>query len=735
MHQILQDLKTGETLLAQVPAPKVKPGHVLIQNQYSAVSSGTEKMLLDFGNANWIQKAKQQPDKVKMVLNKIKTDGLKPTYNSVMNKLEEPLPLGYSSAGTVIAVGDGVVNFKPGDLVISNGAHAEVVCIPQNLCAKVPEGVSLQEASFTVIGAISLQGVRLANPVIGDNVVVIGLGLIGLITVQILKSQGCNVLGFDFDNKKCELARGFGAEAYCISNNVDPVSIAMKFSNNNGVDCVLITASTSSNEPVHQAASMSRKRGKIVLVGVVGLELSRADFYEKELNFQVSASYGPGRYDVNYEEKGQDYPYGFVRWTAQRNFEAILNLLKNNSISFKKLISETSEMHSALEIYEKISNKLPVLGATIKYREVETALRTSILIKSDTKITIREKDKVVVGVIGAGNFSKAQLVPALQKSGAQLDTIVSSRGVSGTHLAKKFKFKKSSTDIKDVLDNDLINTVVISTPHNTHASMVDMALKSGKAVFVEKPLCLNLLELEQLKDTTLKAENKIQLMVGFNRRFSPLVKKMKSLLSNEHGAKCISININSGYIPKDHWTQDISIGGGRIIGEACHFVDLARFLVGYEIVNVNASSIGEQSNEKVLSDKATIRLNFKDGSLAVINYFSNGHKAYPKENVEVFTNGKILHLNNFKKLDGYGFKGFKRMSVWNQDKGHNNCMLEFIKSVRVGSLAPIPLNEIFEVSLYSIKASEQIYNQIEGVKKDKPRASTIINSEQTTNNL
>lgn len=708
MHQILQDLKTGETLLAQVPAPKVKPGHLLIQNQYSAVSSGTEKMLLDFGNANWVQKAKQQPDKVKMVLNKIKTDGLKPTYNSVMNKLEQPLPLGYSCAGTVIAVGEGVTNFKPGDLVISNGPHAEVVCIPQNLCAKVPEGVSLQEASFTVIGAIALQGIRLASPVIGDNVVVVGLGLIGLITVQILKSQGCNVLGFDFDNKKCELARSFGAESYCISDGLDPVSVAMKFSNNNGVDCVLITASTPSNEPMHQAASMCRKRGKIVLVGVVGLELSRADFYEKELTFQVSASYGPGRYDVNYEEKSQDYPYGFVRWTAQRNFEAILNLLKNNSISFNKLISETSDMESALDIYHKIANKIPVLGATIKYPEIESSLRTSISINSNTEIKHAEKDEVIIGVIGAGNFSKAQLVPAIKKTSAKLETIVSSRGVSGTHLAKKFKFNRSSTDIKDVLDNDKVNTVVISTPHNTHGSMANMALKRGKAVFVEKPLCMNRAELEQIKETALKAENKIQLMVGFNRRFSPLVKKMKKLLSSEHGVKCISININSGYIPSDHWTQDVTIGGGRIVGEACHFIDLARFLVGSEITDVKACSIGENSKEDVLSDKASINLSFKDGSLAVINYFSNGHKSYPKEKIEVYTGGKILFLNNFKKLIGYGFKGFKKMSLFNQDKGHNNCMLEFINNIKKGEQAPIPLNELLEVTEATLLADELI---------------------------
>lgn len=704
MLQVLQNLKNGETQLTEVPAPQVKRGCVLIHTRCSLISPGTERMMLDFGKANWIDKARQQPDKVKMVLQKIKTDGFWPTYEAVQSKLDQPLALGYSNVGEVIAVGEGVTQFKAGDRVVSNGPHAEMVCVPQNLCAKIPDGVSYEQASFTVLGAIALQGVRLLNPTLGETVAVMGLGLIGLLTVQILRAQGCQVIAFDFDKSRCEMAESYGAAARVLSDDLDPVQEAMAYTSGLGIDGVVITASTTSDLLMHQSAQMCRKRGRIILVGVTGLNLSRADFYEKELSFQVSASYGPGRYDSSYEEKGNDYPYAFVRWTAQRNFLATLNLIKDKMMVVDELVTKEFELDGVLSAYESIYNRDSALGYVIRYPETSTADLVE-KNKIELKAPSAQKEKVVVGWVGAGNFSKALLLPAFAKADVRLKTIVSRQGVSGTHLGKKFGFENSITEFEEVLKDSEVNTIVIATPHNSHAYFVQKALDAGKNIYVEKPLALTKKEIEGIKESLLKSTS--HLMVGFNRRFSPLSKKMKSLLDTTEQPKSIIYTVNSGAIPPDHWTQDLQVGGGRLIGEGCHFIDYLRFLVGHPIANYSVSSFANPDSSGVANDKFTVSLEFTDGSIGTIHYFSNGHKSFPKERVEVFCSEKILHLDNFRSLKGYGWSGFSSMKLSRQDKGITTAVHEFVKSLS-GNENLIPKSELIEVSEKTIEMSGQL---------------------------
>ena len=687
----------------EVPCPQVKPGHLLIRTKASVVSAGTERMLVEFGKANMLDKARQQPDKVRQVLDKIKTDGLMPTVQAVRAKLDQPLPLGYSNAGVVVAVGKGVEGFSVGDRVVSNGNHVEMVCVPKNLCAKIPVGVSDEAAAFTVLGSIALQGIRLAGPTLGESFVVTGLGLIGLLAVQLLRAQGCRVLGIDLNVDKLKLARQFGAETVDLSRGEDPLAVANTFSGGRGVDGVIIAAATKSSEPVHQAAQMCRQRGRIVLVGVTGLELSRADFYEKELSFQVSCSYGPGRYDPAYEEKGQDYPVGFVRWTEQRNFAAILDMLADKKLNMTPLISHRFNIEQALEAYKLLGEGKPSLGMVLQYQaedEGELNRRTVNLngyAKKENEVN--SQSQVIVGVIGAGNFTNQVLLPAIKKTGVQLKTIASSGGVSGVHVGRRFGFEKTTTETAEIIQDQEINTVFITTRHNTHAKFVKEAFEAGKHVFVEKPLCLTREELAEIRKLDFSRGQ--VLMVGFNRRFSPLVKKMKALLDTTAGPKMMVMTVNAGYIPPDHWVQDPEVGGGRIVGEACHFIDLLRHLSGHRIVDIKASMIGDAPGIETREDKMTFTLSFEDGSVGTVHYFANGHKSFPKERLEVFSGGKILALDNFKVITGYGWPKFKKMKLRSQDKGHQGGVKAFVDAVRVGKGYPISLEEMFEVAVTS----------------------------------
>ena len=702
MKQILQNVSTGETSLVEAPSPKFKSGQLLIQSKASLISAGTERMLVEFGQASLLEKARQQPDKVKMVIEKVRTDGLSTTLDAIKSKLDQPLPLGYCNAGIVLETGHEITEFSIGDRVVSNGPHADIVMVPKNLCAKIPDNVDDESASFTVLAAIGLQGIRLAQPTLGECVAVIGLGLIGLLTVQLLRAQGCRVLGIDFDEEKLALARQFGAETVNLSKGEDPVAAGMAFSRSKGVDAVLITASTKSNDPVAQAARMSRKRGRIILVGVTGLNLSRADFYEKELSFQVSCSYGPGRYDTNYEDKGQDYPLGFVRWTEQRNLEAILDMMADGRLDMKPLISHRFAFSDALEAYQTLTDKSDALGILLQYPEQPVErLRIDRVILSEKKMDYQPNEPVC-GFIGAGNYASRILIPAFEKAGAKLNTIVTSGGISGFHHGKKAGFAEASTSVEGMLSNPAINTVAIVTQHNSHATFVTQALQAGKNVFVEKPLALNHNEIDGIVEALGVHENQQRLMVGYNRRFSPLIHKMKALLEGVKEPKSFIMTMNAGAIPADHWTHDLAVGGGRILGEACHYIDLLRFLAGSAITGYQATQIGNVPSVDIREDKAAIMLNFADGSFGVIHYLANGGSSFPKERIEVFAAGATLQIDNFRKLTGFNWPGFKKMNLSKQDKGQEACVDAFLKSIRQGTPALISVEEIIEVARVTV---------------------------------
>ncbi|HYS14952.1 MAG TPA: bi-domain-containing oxidoreductase [Burkholderiaceae bacterium] len=706
MLQLLQNLGTGETLLADVPAPKSARGALLIATTRSVVSAGTERMLVDFGRASLFDKARQQPEKVRQVLDKVRTDGLFATVDAVRSKLDQPLALGYCNAGVVLEVGAGVDGFAVGDRVVSNGPHAEIVCVPKNLCARIPDDVAEEPAAFTVLGAIGLQGLRLAAPTLGECFVVTGLGLIGLMTVQLLRAHGCRVLGIDLDPAKLALAARFGAETCDLSRGEDPVARGLAFSGGRGVDGVIVAASTQSNEPIAQAARMSRKRGRIILVGVTGLALNRADFYEKELTFQVSCSYGPGRYDAAYEQQGNDYPPGFVRWTEQRNFEAVLAMLAQGKLDVAPLVSHRFAIRDAARAYDALVNERSALGIVLEYpglagagaapaRHVALATR------------VAPTAGAVVAVIGAGNYGSRVLIPALKAAGAQLDTIVSNTGVSAVHHGRKAGFEQASTDAEaDVMRNERINAVVIATRHDTHARLASAALGAGKHVFVEKPLALTLEEIDAVEAAWHAASERGQprvLTVGFNRRFAQLVTRLKALLATVGAPMAIVYTVNAGSIPPEHWTQSHEVGGGRIIGEACHFIDLARFVVGHPIVAARMTTMGRHPSLLVREDKATIVLSFADGSIATVHYLANGGKRFPKERVEVFCNDGVLVLDNFIRLRGYDWRGFSSTRLLRQDKGQGACVAAFVRAVEHGGAAPIPIDEIFEVARTVLK--------------------------------
>ncbi len=709
MKQILQSLKNGKTEVAEVPCPAVKRGHLLVRSSRTLVSVGTERMLVDFGKAGWIEKARQQPDKVRMVLDKIKTDGLMPTIESVLNKLDQPLPLGYCNVGRVLEAGSGLVGYAVGDRIVSNGKHAEAVCVPVNLTARVPDAVSDDEAAFTVLGAIALQGIRLVQPTLGETVVVTGLGLIGLVTVQLLRSHGCRVLGLDFDPEKLALARKFGAETVNLAAGEDPVKAAQAYSRGRGVDGVIITAATKSNEPMHQAALMCRKRGRIVLVGVTGLELSRADFFEKEITFQVSCSYGPGRYDPNYEEKGNDYPVGFVRWTEQRNFEAILDMMSDGRLDVKPLISHRFAIEEAEKAYALVGGAGPSLGILLEYpapaAKSDAAVRQSTVeIPTGSSRTTPSVPGASIGLVGSGNYATAVLIPAFKAAGARLRTVASSAGVSGLHAGRKYGFEQTTTDSDSIFSDASVNALVVATRHDNHASMVVKALRAGKNIFVEKPIALTEAELEEIASVhaEVSANGAAPLvMVGFNRRFAPQVAKMKSLLAGARGPKAFVMTVNAGAIPAEHWTQDRDVGGGRIVGEGCHFIDLLRFLAGERITAVRTNTM-----ECASADTVSIELRFADGSIGTVHYLANGSKSFPKERVEVFAQGRVLQLDNYRRLTGFGWPGFKKMNLWSQDKGQKACAAAFVQAVANRGASPIPFDELIEVGRATIVAAD-----------------------------
>ncbi len=685
--------------LAEVPCPQVGTGQVLIQTRASLISAGTEKMLVEFSKANLLSKARQQPDKVKQVLDKMRTDGLMPTLEAVFRKLDEPLPLGYCNVGTVLDVGAGVHDIRPGDRVASNGPHAEVVCVPRNLCAKIPDSVSDEQASFAVLGSIALQGVRLAVPLLGEKFMVFGMGLIGLLTVQLLRASGCEVMAVDVNPKRLQLAEAFGAETVNVAAGDDPVVAATAWSGGKGVDGVLITASAKKDQIVHQAAQSCRKRARVVLVGVVDLNLRRSDFYEKEISFQVSCSYGPGRYDEKYEQRGQDYPYGFVRWTEQRNFEAVLAAIKGGGLKVDDLITDRFELDDAVLAYEKIRNDADSLGVVLQYA-MDADVSQTVTVNQQSVAGV---DRVAVGVIGAGNFSRGILLPALSKTSARIAYVADLDAAAARYAARKFKAQHATTDYRQILDDREVNAVFVVVGHHLHARFVCEALKAGKHIFVEKPLAMNAEELEKIAESASQAPEQL-VMVGFNRRFSPHTARAKELLDNRSEPLCMTMTVNAGHIPPDHWIQDPDRGGGRIIGEGCHFIDLLSHLAGSPVATVSASMVG--GNMTVCSDKMSILLRFADGSIGVVNYFANGSKSYPKERLEIFSDGRILTMENFRITRGHGFKGFKKFRTMRQDKGHSSEVEAFVDLVADGGEPLITFDQLTNVTKASFAAVE-----------------------------
>ncbi len=702
MKHLLQNLKTGIIEVADIPCPTCIPGSLLIQTRASVVSAGTERMAVEFGKASLLAKARLQPERVGQVLARIKTDGLLPTMEMVFAKLDEPMPLGYSNAGVVVAVGEGVDGFAVGDRVASNGSHSEIVCVPQNLCTAIPDDVDEDSAAFTVLGSISLQGIRLLKPTLGETFAVTGLGLLGLLAVQELAASGCRVLGIDPDPARSKLAQSFGAEIVDLAAGADPVARAMEFTRGRGVDGVLITAAAKDNTIVKQAAHMCRKRGRIVLVGVVGLDLDRADFYKKELTFQVSCSYGPGRYDPVYEDKGQDYPFPYVRWTQQRNFDAVLELLRSGRLDVKPLITRRFDLADAPAAYKVLTDERDVLGIVLDYPAEAAPISRSVAVRHSAKPTA-PIGSLGVGIIGAGAMAKGAILPALKDCPVSIRAIADIRGAGALHAARKYNISKVTTDHRELLDDPDIHLIVIATRHDSHARLAAESLRAGKHTFVEKPLALNEEQLRLVRDAYEGADD-LQLMVGFNRRFAPMVRKMCQLIAGRSGPLCMSMMVNAGDLPVDHWAVDPVEGGGRIIGEGCHWMDLMSAIAESPIESVGAQKVGRPAGTAKPEDTMSITVRLADGSMGTLHYFPNGSRHYAKERMEIFSDGRVLVLDNYRTLCGYGFKNFKRLKARRIDKGHRHEFAELTRRLCEGGDHVMTFAHAARVTLASFAA-------------------------------
>jgi predicted dehydrogenase/threonine dehydrogenase-like Zn-dependent dehydrogenase len=717
--QVIQNARTGRLGVNTVPDPLVRAGHLLIANAYSVISAGTEKMVTDLARKSLLGKVRERPDHVRRILQKMRTEGFFKTLSQVFAKLNEPIGLGYSSAGVVLAAGAGVQGFKPGDRVASNGPHAGVVCIPKNLCALIPEGVPLEQAAFATLGAIALQGVRLARLGLGDTAFVIGLGLIGQITVKLLKAQGCRVLGTDLDPAKCALAMQMGADHAHTSLGA---AQAMDRTGALGADAVLITAATKSDGPIELAAGAVRSKGRVVAVGAVGLNLPRHPFYLKEAEFVVSCSYGPGRYDPVYEAGGHDYPPGYVRWTEQRNMQAILDLMAAGRLDVASLITHRFKIAEAEAAYHLIeSGTEPYLGIALEYPEVAPERRQPRL----TWKTIPASGTVGVGCLGAGGFARMVLLPAILKTpGLYPRVLCSGRGLSAASSGEGMGFDAVTADEDEVFGDPQVQVVFAITQHDQHARQVVQSLKAGKHVFVEKPLALTVEELVAIEQALLDGPDpRPLLMVGFNRRFAPASRTVKEFFVSVDQPLTISIRFNAGAIPAEHWTQKEEVGGGRIIGEACHAIDLATFLTGSPPVRVFAESIGGPHAPPITDDQCFITLRHANGSISNIGYLAGGDKAFPKERVEVLGGGRLAVIEDFSEVITSVNGKTKRARAWSQDKGHRTEIEAFATALTKGGPAPISWEELRGVSLASILAVRSIR---EGVPFEIPRIGTEL---------
>jgi predicted dehydrogenase len=721
MKQVLQHARTGEITVAQVPAPQLLPNCVLVRIAASVVSAGTERASVEFAGKSLLQKAKSRPDLVREVVSKVQRDGVLSAWQAVRNRLDQPQAPGYSSTGTVIAVGDGVTDLQPGDRVACAGAgfavHAELACVPRLLVARIParnatEDVPFDEAAFATVGAVALHGIRTAEVKLGDLVAVIGLGLLGHLTVQLLKAAGCRVLGLDIDPSRAELAALLGADAVAASAS-EFRDLCADQSRGAGVDAVLITAETPSSDPVNLAGAIARERAIVVAVGTVGIDIERRAYYEKELDFRISRSYGPGRYDTAYEQKGRDYPIGYVRWTETRNMEAFLQFLAEKKVNVSALITHRFPIERAPSAYELITGKSGArfLGVVIQYSGTCDESRMLELVERPAAAASKVSTTgISVGLLGAGVFATGTLVPALKAAGdATLAGVCTATGARARHAAQKFDFRYCTTDEAQVVHDPNINTLVIATRHHLHANQVLAALREGKHVFCEKPLCLSEDELRSIIRSYLgiPSARRAALMVGYNRRFAPMTTQIKSFLAPISEPLALHYRVNAGYLPPDHWVNDPEQGGGRILGEVCHFVDLLMFLAASPITEVEGRAL--RNSSRYNGDNVLISIRFANGSEGTINYLANGDRAFSKERLEVFGGGAVAVLDDFRRLELMrdGSKQTIR-SRWRQDKGHRGEWTAFAGSVRQGHESPISFDELVCSTLATLRIQESV---------------------------
>jgi len=700
MEQLTQNLKSGDMKILEVPFPMLGNGCVLVRNHYSIISAGTEGKTVKDARLGYIGKAMARKEEVKKVIRTAKTIGLSETYKLMMNKLDAPSALGYSCAGEVIAVADDVTEFQIGDKVACAGAgaaHAEVVAVPKNLCVKLPEEVNYNEAAFTTLGAIALQGIRQADLRLGESCAVIGLGLIGQLTIQMLNAAGIKTIGIDIDKNMVALSKELGAN-HSYERNIEGLeNIILENTDGYGVDAVIITAATSSTDPVDLAGEISRKKGKVIIVGSVPTGFKRPNYYKKELELKMSSSYGPGRNDRQYEDVGLDYPFGYVRWTENRNMQAFVELVANKKINLQKLTSHTFDFKEAPKAYQLILDKTePFTGILLKY---DTSKKLSSRVELKQTKAVSAEPSVVF--IGAGSFANNVLLPAL-KGNCNFVGVTASRSNTSRNVADKYGFSYCTDKPSELFADKNSNTVFIATRHDSHAAYVLEGLKSKKHVFVEKPLCLHLEELEQIRKQ--QEESNSLLMVGFNRRFAPQIQKVYMLFKNLNQPVAITYRVNAGTLPKDHWIHDANVGGGRIVGEVCHFIDLVTYLANSKVKSLSANGLMGSANT---NDTLVINLSFESGSIANISYFSNGNKELNKEYLEIFGSGQVAVINDFKDLNMYG-KSVKNSSLGNQDKGHKQEVKAFLDAIREGKSSPIPFPEIYHSMLCTFKVEESI---------------------------
>jgi predicted dehydrogenase/threonine dehydrogenase-like Zn-dependent dehydrogenase len=706
MKQLLQNIKNGKTTVEEVPVPTPREGMALVKTAASLVSAGTERMVVEFAEKSLVGKARSRPDLVKQVLDKARREGLIPTVQAAFNRLDQPMALGYSSAGMIVALGKNMAGFKVGQRVACAGGgyavHAEYNVVPRNLLTPLPSNVDFESAAFTTLGAIALHGFRLAEPQIGENVAVIGLGLLGLLTIQLASAAGCNVLGIDLDPKRIKLASSLGLQAVL---RPQAESASQAVTANRGFDAVIICADTSSNDPVELAGIIARDRARVVATGAVGLNIPRKVYYEKEISFINSRSYGPGRYDASYEENGNDYPIGYIRWTEGRNFQSVVDLLSSRKLKVESLITHRFPIEQGVKAYEVITGKMkePFLGVLLTYESDKKQVASN---KVEFPAIVNRKSLVVnLGVLGAGLYANATLLPVIKDNkDFELVGIASSGGLHAQHSGKKFGFQYATSSDDEIINDPNINTVAILTRHDSHADLVIKALKAGKHVFVEKPLAINLEQLAKI-EKQLRTTNHELLLTGFNRRFSPLAQSLNSQLATRNEPIYAHYRVNAGYIPLNHWTQDEKIGGGRIIGEACHFIDLITFLVGAPPISVTAHALPDTG--KYREDNVSMSFIFPDGSLGIVDYLASGDKSFPKERLEVFCGGMIAVLDDYVSLTTVkdGRKKVERMA---QDKGWKNEMATFAKAIHEGGEPPIPYEQLIGVTKSTFAAVEAI---------------------------